>query len=275
MIDIQKLSDTELKAWLKDRLHLQGLPASDIDFRSGEAPFEKPIRVFKSAHDDFRERLQRLVNDLTEEAGSEPWSPESFHELSHLIEAGEFFRSIGHLESICMDPKLSATPAGIQIQMIAARTLLALGWKGTPDFWQSPSVQSGIGGRWPGIVIRGLVFHGIERALGMIPALAKTVEQLNDILLIFPALQREHSITLPDLQTSCSNLLPGLSPPVRARLTEWFQHRGCQLQKFHATDARKLRPSPSLRQALHNTLQFPEPNYRGGNIASPRLERAA
>ena len=154
MKDPRQMTFTELKQWLADRLQMRGAAVADIDSRRDEAAYERPVELWKSGTDEFRNNFKQAVMDLITEAGDKPWQPEHFNELGLLLEAASLWEAIRPLETIAQSRQLLRHETGQQLQMLSLRTLLALGWKGTLDFWLAQ--KESVGTRWPAIIFEGL-----------------------------------------------------------------------------------------------------------------------
>ena len=154
MKDPRNMTFNELKTWLNDRLQMRGTAAADINIRRDEAPYEQSAKLWKAGNDEFRMSFKRAVMDLVAEAGATPWEPAHFSELGLLIESANLWEAVTPLEDIAQSRRLLGQVHGPQLHMLALRTLLALRWTGTLDFWLAQKAAIGI--RWPGIIFEGL-----------------------------------------------------------------------------------------------------------------------
>jgi hypothetical protein len=237
----------ELKAWLRDRLHLRGTAAADIDLRREEAPSERPAALWKSGSDEFRNDFKRAVLDLVDEAAVEPWQPKPFNELSLLLETADLWEAVRPLEDAAQSRRLLQHGNGAQLHMLVLRTLLALGWTGTPEFWLAQ--KDLVGARWPGIIFAGLAHQDVDRAFRQLPELVSDREGMRQVLTLFPGLMRDLRLGITTVQKHARSIVGRLRPDAAAALREWFQLRDYPLNP-PASGARR-----GLRAALDSFLE--------------------
>ncbi len=221
MKDPHEMTFGELKSWLSDRLQLRGVAAADIDIRRDEAPYERPVQLWKAATGEFHNNFLRAVLDLISDAAAVPWDAKSFNELALLIEAGNFWEAVRPLEDIAHSKHLMRVAHGPQLHMLALRTLLALGWKGTPDFWLAQKEL--VAGRWPGVIFDGLAQHGLMKAFVQLPVLATSTETMRQILDLFPGIMRDLKVNMLELQEMSRRIVADLSTEAAESLREWFR----------------------------------------------------
>lgn len=237
MKDPTQLDADALKSWLRDHLQMKGSAALAIDVRHDESPFDKPAALWKSGDAPFRERLFQAVLDFLIEAAEGSWSPEPFHQLCFLIQACPLPRIEPALEDLIQGRRLLELDAGAQLHMLTLRTLLALGWKGSPSFWNSQ--QSIIGERWPSILFEGLAQHGLPLAFDALPQLAKDAHAMRQIFNLFPGLMRTLHVSTNELAHETSRVLDRLEPTAGALLREWFVLRGFALMDGKRPDRQR------------------------------------
>lgn len=228
MKDPTQLGPDELKAWLRDHLQMRGSAATAINVRYDESPFEKPSALWKAGDEAFRDRLQQAVLDFIQESARGEWTPEAFHQLGFLIEACPLPRTATALEDLVQGQRLRHPEAGPQLHMLALRTLLALGWKGTPAFWKSQ--QPLIGDRWPSIIFEGLAYHDLDLAFDTLPKLARDPQSMREIFNLFPGLMRTAQISLQELVSQSGRIINKLEAEPASLLREWFSLRGIELR---------------------------------------------
>ena len=228
MKDPREMTTGELKSWLADRLRLRGPASADLDLRRDEAPYERPLQLWKIAEGNFHHEFLRAVLALVEEAAAEPWEPESFDQLVRLIEAGRIGEATGALEALAHSRRLLASEQGAQLHMQALRTLLALGWTGSLEFWQAQ--RAVVGARWPGLIFKGLARHNLDAAFAQLPALAVDAKAMRQVLDLFPGLMRDQKLTLSNLQDQSRNVIVHLPPDSAKLLREWFALRDAPLR---------------------------------------------
>ncbi len=217
----------ELKRWLSDRLQLRGAAAADIDIRRDEAPYERPVKLWTMGTGEFRNDFLRAVLDLIAEAAAAPWEPKHFHELALLIEAGNLWEAVKPLEGIAHSRHLLQHEHGAQFHMLALRTLLALGWKGTTDFWLAQNEL--VAGRWPEIIFDGLAQNDLTAAFAQLPKLATDTETMRRILNLLPGIMRDLKLNMLNLQGESRRIVANLAPEASAALREWFRLRNYPL----------------------------------------------
>lgn len=228
MKDPTQLGPDELKAWLRDHLQMRGSAATAINVRYDESPFEKPSALWKAGDEAFRDRLQQAVLDFIQDSARGEWTPEAFHQLGFLIEACPLPRTATALEDLVQGQRLLPHEAGPQLHMLALRTLLALGWKGTPAFWKSQ--QPLIGDRWPSIIFEGLAHHDLDLAFDTLPKLARDPQSMREIFNLFPGLMRTAQISLQELVSQSGRIINKLEAEPASLLREWFSLRGIELR---------------------------------------------
>jgi hypothetical protein len=227
MKDPREMTFSELKKWLSDRLQMRGTAAADINIRRDEAPYERPVELWKSGDDDFCNRFKRAVIALIEEAAATPWEPAHIHELGLLVEAANLWETVRPLEDIAQSRRLLVHEHGPQLHMLTLRTLLALGWKGTPDFWLAQKEL--VGSRWPGIIFEGLARQDLQMAFDRLPELVTNRETMREILNLFPGLMRDLKIGISSLREMCLRILANLPPDAAQVMQEWFRLRNYAL----------------------------------------------
>jgi hypothetical protein len=191
--------------------------------------------------------LVQVVRDFLMESTEGRWSPESFHQLCFLIEACPLPRLEPALEDLIQERRLLRLEDGVQLHMITLRTLLGLGWKGSPSFWHSQ--QSIIGEPWPSILFEGLAHHGLPLAFDALPKLANNAQAMREVFNLFPGLMRTLHVSINELADETARVLDQLEPTAGATLREWFNLRGIKVLSAKATN-----PHASLMAALFRVL---------------------
>jgi len=227
MKDPRQMTFGELKKWLSDHLQMRGAAAADINMRRDESPYERPVELWKSSGDEFRSNFKRAVMDLVAEAGATPWEPEHFHELGLLLEAADLWEAVGPLEDIAHSTRLLSHEDGPQLHMLALRTLLALRWKGTLDFWLAQKEL--VGTRWPGIIFEGLAQQDVEIAFEQLPDLVSSGEAMREVLNLFPGLMRDLKVSISSMREMCRDTIGALRPEAAEAVREWFRLRNYPL----------------------------------------------
>ena len=233
MKDPSDMIHTELKEWLADRLRMRGPASADLNLRADEAPFEKPLRLWKIGADRFHHEFLRAVLTLVEEAAVEPWPAESFDQLMRLIEAGRILEATGALESLAHSHVFLANEHTAQLHMQTLRTLLAVGWTGSLEFWLAQ--ERTVGSRWPALVFKGLARHDLNIAFDELPSLAIDGRSMRQILDLLPALMRDQHISLATLRDDSRRVLAYLAPEAANALKQWFAFR-----EIHLTPIREI-----------------------------------
>jgi hypothetical protein len=241
------MSFAELKSWLNDRLRMRGDAAADIDLRRDEAPYERPLKLWKTTSGEFHNDALRAILDLVEEATVAPWNPDAFNQLALLIEAGNFWEAIRPLEALAHSTGLLKQEHGPQLRMLALRTLLALGWKGSTDFWLSQ--QEVIGNRWPGVIFNGLAQNDLGIAFSRLPALITDAESMRDILNLLPGIMRDSRVNMASLREMSRRILPAIPPDAAETMSEWFFLRNYPLTENNGS------ANPGLEAALRVFLK--------------------
>ena len=217
------MSFTELKDWLRDHLHMRGDSAAQISLRNDEAPYEMPAALWKFSRDDFRNNFIRSVMELTSEAGMQPWKPQAFHELAQLIEATHLWEAVRSLEGITQTRRLLRDQDGAVLCMIALRTLLALGWKGTTDFWLAQMKL--VGSVWPEIIFVGLAQQDLDLAFNHLPHLVNSRDAMSKVLDVFPGLMRDLKLGILTLREKSNRIFERLPPDAQEAMRQWFRLR--------------------------------------------------
>lgn len=246
MKDPLNMIDGELTAWLADRLRMQGAASAGLDLRRDEAPYDYPLHLWKTIEGKFHHEFLRAVLALVENAADGLWEPMSFDQLVRLIEAGKIYDATAALETIARSRKLLTVQDGVQLRMQALRTLLALGWIGSIEFWQAQAKV--IGARWPGLIFKGLAQHSIEAAFLHLPQLAVDSAAMRQVLDIFPGLMRQNRLPLYNLKELSRNIIEKLTLESATLLREWFA-----LRNYHLPIAMNIIHG-SLKHAIARSL---------------------
>lgn len=194
MKDPLTMTPGELKDWLSNRLRMRGPASTGLDLRGDEAPYERPLHIWKTAKGNFQHEFLRAILALVEDAAVKAWDTNSFDQLVRLIEAGRIHEATAVLEAIAHSRILLTFRHGAQLRMQALRTLLALGWTGSLDFWQAQAEVIGV--QWPGLIFKGLARHSIESAFSSLPSLAVDAKAMRQVLDLFPGLMRAQKLSL-------------------------------------------------------------------------------
>jgi hypothetical protein len=248
----------ELKNWLADRLRMRGPASTNLDLRGDEAPYERPLQLWKTAEGNFHHEFLRAVLALVEEAAAEPWDPGSFDQLGRLIEAGRIHEATGILEAVAHSKRLLTIQEGAQLRMQALRTLLALGWTGSLEFWLTQAVE--LGARWPGLIFKGLARHSIEDAFARLPRLAIDAKAMQQVLDLFPGLMRDQNLHLFYLKELSRSAIGKLPLESAALLREWFALRNI--------------PLPAAVNIINFSLESAIAQFLGGKIVPQTYEAA-
>ena len=128
----------------------------------------------------------------------------------------------------------------------ACRTLLALRWKGTLDFWLSQ--EQLVGDRWPAIVFAGLARQDVDLAFDQLPGLVADGRSMRGVLNLLPGLMREVRLSISDVRAKCRNVVGRLQPQAAEVMREWFR-----LQNY-PLDAPQPGFNPSLLEVLRTVL---------------------
>ena len=259
MKDPRNMTFNELKTWLRDRLQMRGTAAADISIRRDEAPYEQPAKLWQAGSDTFRNDFRRAVMDLVAEAGAAPWEPAHFNELGLLIEATNMWEAVTPLEGITQSKRLLEYDHGPQLHMLALRTLLALRWTGTPDFWLAQ--KKAVGARWPGIIFEGLARQDVDLAFGQLSELVTSRETMREILHLFPGMMRDLRLGISSLREKCCSVVDKLPPYAAEAMRDWFRLRN------YAIDLHAREVNLTLNAAIQSFLVHErEPRFR-----SPKL----
>ena len=255
MKDPRNMTFNELKTWLRDRLQMRGTAAADISIRRDEAPYEQPAKLWEFGTDTFRIDFKRAVMDLVAEAGAAPWEPANFAELALLIEATSLWEAVTPLEDIAQSKRLLERDHWPQLHMLVLRTLLALRWTGTPDFWLAQ--KEAVGARWPGIIFEGLARQDIDLAFDQLSELVTSREAMREILHLFPGMMRDLRLGISSLRERCRSIVDKLLPDAAEAMRDWFRLRNYPIE---------LPPGQvnlSLIVAIQNVLiQESKPRFR-------------
>jgi hypothetical protein len=237
MKDPREMETGELKSWLADRLRMRGRASGDLDRRRDEAPYDYPLELWRTAEAPFHYEFLRAIIALVDEATTEPWEPKAFDQLVRLIEAGRIGEATNALEPIARRGQLLASEQGSQLHMQTLRTLLALGWTGSLEFWLAQ--RAIVGARWPGLIFKGLARHSLDFAFAQLPLIAIDAKAMRQVLDLLPGLMRDQNLGLSHLQRLFCSVTAHLHPDSAELLREWFVLRGMTppltINTVHAT----------------------------------------
>jgi len=222
MSQLADLNFDDLRTYVRDLLHERGPAGTDIDQFRQELPYHPLLRHYQQASDGLRDRLNRVGLALLEETAAETWPVESLHYLLTFIEEGRMESGIEALKSIVSSGAWLERPGGRQLQMLALRTLLGLGWLGDPNFW----LRQGrlLAGEYPELIFRALVAHDVELAFEHLGEFAAWPAQAAHILRLYPSLIERHS--LETVRALTSRAAAKLDPEVMIKIDAWFRQRG-------------------------------------------------
>ena len=221
MKDPRAMDSIELKVWLGQHLQNGEDAGTNLAIRREEAPYEEPALLWKSESGNYRKNLPLAVNDLLNEAVSKPWTPIAFNELMRLVEATRLKEVENSIERIVRKRMFLTADMGMQLHMQALRTLLALGWNGTLNFWfvQEKLLKN----QWPALIFKGLSRHGLDVAFAHLPSLAVNKTAMQNILNLFPRIMEIESGGIAKLWERINVAKSELSAETAALAIEWFR----------------------------------------------------
>jgi len=243
------MTSNELKQWLRDRLNFRGAPAAEINTRRDEAAYEYPAVVWQRAEDELRNDFRRTLIELVKESASGDWTLEGFHELMRLLEATSLYEAVQPLQEITTSLRNVSTTEAIQRRMLTLRTLLSLGWKGTPDFWLS-QIEA-IGSKWPELIFLGLAQHDLRMAFERLPDLLDK-GPIDDVLMTFPIVMERADGGISAMHRLAQRVIGLLRPADADKLREWFAQQEYPLEQEQLDSTWKLRVA--LRSFFGNNL---------------------
>ena len=217
----REMSPGELKTWLS--AHLQGVdsPAADIEIRRDEAPYEQPALFWKSGTESFRHSLRQAIIDLLDESAAKPWTPRAFNELMRVVEVAKLDEAEDSIEQIVRRRSFLTGTTGMQLHMQALRTLLALGWNGTLNFWLLQ--EKLLDGRWPALIFKGLSKHGLDVAFAHLATIVVSKTVMQDVLNLFPRIMETEPGGISKLWDGVNSIAPSLPAEAVALAKEWFR----------------------------------------------------
>jgi len=268
------MSFADLRAWLSDRLQLRGPAATDINRRTDEPAYGRPLAEWEDGEDDFRLRLERACRSLVGDVAENQWATDHAHNLAALIEQAEMVRAIPALETAVRTEAWHFGADGPQRHMIALRTLLGLKWRGEPNFWLQQHEL--LGRRYPEMAFKGLLQQGHEPAFARLGEVADSPEAMGQVLILFPSLIT--SIGIERLRELLAIAADSITREVYTVIADWGEARDYDL----FPDGGRVDDIPSERhlQALalastpHDAGSFADRANDSAQVLSPHVYSA-
>jgi len=217
-------SVNELKGLLRDRFQMRGPWAADTGTRESEFPYDLPLELWKEADEGLRRRLVQAARDLLAEIPGEGWSAEAIEWLVAFIDRADLTELIPALQSVAERGQwLKGTDDGPRCHMLVLRTLLGLGWKGTPSFWRG--LPDEINARYPALGFRGLLAQGdLAEAFAHLPHVLRDKGSATRIIDVLSPLVRR--VGSGEVRKHLRLILARLPREVKAEFQRWFRVHG-------------------------------------------------
>lgn len=251
------LTDAEVAVRIKDVLFDRGEASLTFDRQRDEAPFEVVLQEAKELDGRDWDRLERISLRLVEE--SQAWPVEQQHFLLTLIEEAAFKAAIPLLRRWAESGAMLKTEQGAIRHQMVLRSLLGLGWRGSPPFWLEQS--RALEGRFPELIFRALLGHGLDFAFIHLPRLVSSGDHIDRILRLFPELVETASMV--ELQLAFRRAKPRLPPVLRHSIETWLTDRSAYPEEpdddafvsYAAARWGRTEPRSEVRQseAVHRT----------------------
>lgn len=220
---LDKLNFAELTGELRALLFEEPTASVRIDRRAAELPYHPLLRDYERGEDDFRDRVQRATRVLLERALHEPWPTTPFNYLLTFLARGRVVDAVPDLEPVANSRRLLASePDGHFRQMLVLRTLLGLGWKGAPAYWQELSED--FTAEYPELIFKGLANHSLDAAFDELPRLATSEASMERLLDLFPSLIETHGLSR--VAVRLNRVFSLMAAEARGIVFAWMEQRG-------------------------------------------------
>lgn len=220
---LNNASIADIAEFLRQRFQERGPMAADSGTRETEFPYDLPLELWKQASAPQRRDMWQAAILLLGEIPGGHWTAEAVEWLVSFIDEAGMIEAVPALQDAVESGRwLKAQDDGLRHQMVALRTLLDLGWAGTPDFWRS--LPDGLNARYPALAFRGLLKQGIDLAFAYLPDLATNARAVRRIVDVLSSLIREKGsdAVCEKLRAVC----PQLEREVVAEFERWFTVHG-------------------------------------------------
>jgi len=223
---IEKLRDAsiaEVADVLRQHFQLRGPMAPDPGAREIEFAYDLPLKWWREADGELRRSLVQASETLIKEIPRPDWSAEAVEALVTFIDLAEMDQLRFALQDAVESGRwLKAEDDGLRHQMVALRTLLDLGWAGTPGFWRN--LPADLNARYPALAFRGLLEQGPGLAFAWLPHLATDPRAVRRIVDVLSSLIRDEGseAVCEKLRAVC----PQLEHEVVAEFERWFRAHG-------------------------------------------------
>jgi hypothetical protein len=171
---VASLSRDEMRAWISARLRGEDTSVPG-DVRQGEPPHYLFAQIYPELDRDSRLYTRQVVQEFLRDMSRNPdssWRGESGHALLLLTQRLGEKEFVLPIREMADDGKFFAPPeeqgAG-DLHRRLLQTLIALGWKGTLEFWREQFERAPL--RYSGLVFAGLSRIALQHAFGLLPDL--------------------------------------------------------------------------------------------------------
>jgi hypothetical protein len=222
---LRNASIDELRDFLRGRFQEKGPWAADTGTRESEFPYDLPLELWRGADETLRRRITQATRDLVGEVPGEGWSADAVAWFAAFIDRADMVEAIPALQLAAEQGRWSKAPDdGPRCHMVALRTLLGLGWKGTPAFWHE--LPEEIAKRYPALAFRGLLAHDptMESAFAHLPSVVGDEAGVMRIIDVLSPLVRRASTA--SVRQKLRSVFPKFTEDVQAEFQKWFDVHG-------------------------------------------------
>jgi hypothetical protein len=219
-----KASINDLAAFLRGRFQMQGPWAADTGARESEFPYDLPLAVWKGADANMRRNLVQATQTLVGEIPGPGWSAEAIEWFVAFIDLADMQEVRAALADAAEKGRwLSCAADAPACHTVLLRTLLDMGWAGSPDFWRHLPEEAER--RYPALGFRGLLADDMDAAFAYLRRVARDREAARQIVDALAGMM-DDAKSRKEVRRQLSCLLSDLPPEAADEFRKWFRvHR--------------------------------------------------
>jgi hypothetical protein len=217
-------SINNLAAFLRGRFQMQGPWAADTGARESEFPYDLPLEVWKEADANMRRNLVQATQTLVGEIPGPGWSAEAIEWFVAFIDLADMQEVRAALADAAEKGRwLSCADDAPACHTVLLRTLLDMGWAGSPALWLH--LPEEVQRRYPALAFRGLLADDMDAAFAYLRRVARDREAARQIVDALAGTMDDAN-TRREVRRQLSCLLSDLPREAADEFRKWFRvHR--------------------------------------------------